>query len=635
MKTRRHHRSAATVGSIIQKGSGDLNGPNPAQFLAPLPAEIVMRIASYLSQRDCFTCTTVCSSWYTSAPRYMQNVWRHVSISSSNFPNRRSIWEQCVREYAKEIVLLYTSNYHNLVFRIQKLIDCQCQKVESLGMLALLKFEMSLTCAIELAVPYKISQKRIQALLSLSNRIGNQITQLTIRDRFVYTNILDAIQAFPNLVKLSYIGETDHWEVQSHLRPPMLPQLSSLTYLHVDSPIHMKLQLEPILQSSPNLQFLIYGKCKSLLVTEHPNPSIVTNLEDISLWCPKLIYLEACSRRELRYHRPKLLNYVKRKEAPTMGLRNLMISECNGYGPDEARKYLLQHASTLEFVGFEYITSSPSSSLAMNKLRAPQLRTLSLMRADYPFFDYHGQHSTEQLWNTIELPECPLLETLDISEALVKKSQLDLSVLKNLNKLKHLRLSRLKLKNDRINVFKNTTVIHGANITSITLNNVYSVNDEVLHVISSFPMLQKLTIAFPDDDYNCTNDALIRFSNQLIQTSIQELSISGLQSQYLPPLFLQAIGKMSTLHTVVVKCSVRNIYNDLTVDALDILKMLEYSTSLKTVDLSWLIVTGIDSNCSIAAFLEQNLRGYKVKVDKRRRFFEDLATTARIQLIRT
>ncbi|KAI8136672.1 hypothetical protein BJV82DRAFT_401287 [Fennellomyces sp. T-0311] len=576
MRTRRQ-RVEAAADSLVQDAINDFNGPNSTRFLGSLPVEITVKIGWYLNQLDCLKCMTVCRGWRISAPQYMQRTWKYVYMSYRDVSKSDMRWEHCVRNYGKNIVLSDTK-YDRLHFILRKLIDYHCPQIDS----------------VEMRIPDKISAARICMLLSLLKMIADGTPRLIFNDTNTNMNVLDAISAFPDLIQLSYIGITVNWRVNALTQQPVLPHLGRLTHLYLDFPVNMKLQLEPILRNSPNLQNLAYGVRKKESIYLRPPAHTLTNLEDVSSWCQRLTYLESSGGCLSANYRFTWLADIEENKSTHSGLRCFIACQSGGYGPQQVGPHLSRNASTLEFIGLEYI---PHEIPLMNQLCTPHLRVLVLHLLN--------QDDQPAVSGNIVLPVCPALEHLCLNGS--KANQLDLSALIKLKQLKHLELSHLSLRNHNHEKLK-TWVWQNSRISAITLDAVHSANDMLLDLIAHFSMLERLRIVFRNtNDYS--DNGLLQFVDQLGQTAIQDIDLDSIARA--PPPFLQAIGDLPTLQSFIVRGGGSSL-SHLQVDASAIVKMFEATTSLKRVHLERVVMTEFEEE--IATYLEHRIHGYNVNV---------------------
>ncbi|KAI8149898.1 hypothetical protein BJV82DRAFT_585147 [Fennellomyces sp. T-0311] len=578
MKTRRQRQAEDADDLLVQNVINDLNGLETTRFLDPLPVEIIVVIASHLDQRDCLACMAVCRSWYLTAPQYLQSVWKEVRITYNTFPICDPQWVRCVQHYTKSIVV-DDYEYNKQYFIMQKLIDCQLREINSL----------------EVLVPTGISVARRKTFLSSIKQLGGgNLTRLTFNDLYDDMGLYDTLCTYPNLVKFVSHGDTIPEKLETK-HQAILPQFIHLTHLYLDRPINMKLQLEPILKSSPNLQYLAYGKrCFGAIITINQNVFPANSLDDVFLWCPKLIWLEANGGSLPLYHRTVSQDLIRRSEGDFSGLRSFTTSENNGYTQKQVEPHLFHNAATLEFLANGY-TAGWSSFIG--QLHFPLLRMLLL----YSF------EKSSVPWDVV-VPECPILEHLELDGK--REGRLDLSVLKKLKQLKQLHLSGLTLSYNRSSL-KNL-MTHWSKISDINLYCVGPIDDILLEAITHLSTLEQLAITFPFEDRDYTDNGLLQFITQLSKTSIRSLHLC--KTAYLPGGFISAVGDLSALHTLDVETASFNI-RDLPVpevDASALLNLLE-TRCLKHVSLKTVNIIGSDNEFPYT-FFQKKLQGYNISI---------------------
>ena len=98
-----------------------------------LPLELLPTIFSYLSQQDCVNSMAVCRDWYSLVPQYSQGVWEYLRISQRNVYKINKRWEKSVGEHVKKVVFLHILDENQLYQLMQKLYDCNCTKLKSIG----------------------------------------------------------------------------------------------------------------------------------------------------------------------------------------------------------------------------------------------------------------------------------------------------------------------------------------------------------------------------------------------------------------------------------------------------------------------------------------------------------------------
>ncbi|KAI9245692.1 hypothetical protein BDA99DRAFT_285829 [Phascolomyces articulosus] len=99
-----------------------------------LPFDIVTKIFSGISQRDCLTCMTVCRSWYDQLPQYTQDtVWSKLFISSTTvLPQNNQRWKRCIGKHVKHIDFSSFDKEQELYLFLSQMYELGCDQMESL-----------------------------------------------------------------------------------------------------------------------------------------------------------------------------------------------------------------------------------------------------------------------------------------------------------------------------------------------------------------------------------------------------------------------------------------------------------------------------------------------------------------------
>ena len=97
-----------------------------------LPSDVIDIIFSFIDQRDCVTCLSVCREWYNQVPEHTRSSWATVTFSTSypsdDIPTRHRFLGNHVK--AIEFDEYSDAPLHALM---KKLIACGCKSVKSVG----------------------------------------------------------------------------------------------------------------------------------------------------------------------------------------------------------------------------------------------------------------------------------------------------------------------------------------------------------------------------------------------------------------------------------------------------------------------------------------------------------------------
>ena len=98
-------------------------------FLKKLSYDIISEIFLYLNQEDCLNCMATCREWYARIPQYTQANWEtlHLDQNGITQPEERNLGKHVKH------VLFYYMQADLLSKMMQKLLDCGCTEIESLG----------------------------------------------------------------------------------------------------------------------------------------------------------------------------------------------------------------------------------------------------------------------------------------------------------------------------------------------------------------------------------------------------------------------------------------------------------------------------------------------------------------------
>ncbi|KAG2225409.1 hypothetical protein INT45_010045 [Circinella minor] len=547
-----------------------------------LPFDIVVKIISYLDQPDCLACTKVCRGWYLTIPQYAQGPWSKLEIS----PNDKSVqdlltnkrWQQFLGGHVKHIVLQDFDNEQQLFQVIQKLIDLNCTETEHLG---------------EEKVGERGSNNDDD---SDSNDVHSTVNSSPIS-----------------------------------LTPIPLNHMTHLTQLYFETPLDIEHGLVPILQRSPQLEFLSVGS-----VDDDSNTISILDLKQLFIWCPKLIYLEINPKHLKEKYREtciqKLINdnysssSRNNKNASTVekekkrGLCYFLVCEKDGFGPKQIGPFLHQHADTLEFLALCDLSSQHqvhSWVPVFQTLRLPKLHTL----------DCDGTQYTDESIRSL-VSRAPRLEklTLDADHDI----HLNLAkLLKAALQLQFLRLGQLYLNyyddqddknNNNLSQQPSSPItqlyqqldLYGCQLCDIFFRYVISVNDEILDGIAQLSRLESLTIHFTIKNVY-TDAGLTGFLQKLGGTRIKTLKLLFIRELTIP--MLSALADLQFLEAFET-CG--KLFLSLTVDGPGLVKILETSTTLNSVHLQYLHLTNIDNHMygedenRAMSFLRKQLKGYKV-----------------------
>ena len=98
-------------------------------FLEKLSYDIISNIFLYLGQQDCLNCMATCREWYYRIPQFTQANWKTLQIDTNGISQRH---RQNLGKHVKRV--LFDDVPEDLLSKMmQKLLECGCDEIESLG----------------------------------------------------------------------------------------------------------------------------------------------------------------------------------------------------------------------------------------------------------------------------------------------------------------------------------------------------------------------------------------------------------------------------------------------------------------------------------------------------------------------
>ena len=98
-------------------------------FLKKLSYDIISNIFLYLDQQDCLNCMATCRDWYDHIPQYTEDNWETLQLNKNGVTQ---LQERNLGRHVKH-VLFYNVQADILSITMQRLLDCGCSEIESLG----------------------------------------------------------------------------------------------------------------------------------------------------------------------------------------------------------------------------------------------------------------------------------------------------------------------------------------------------------------------------------------------------------------------------------------------------------------------------------------------------------------------
>ncbi|KAI8144088.1 hypothetical protein BJV82DRAFT_667926 [Fennellomyces sp. T-0311] len=571
----------------IMDEAPEFNSEQLPGIFGPLPYDIVLKIISHLNQKDCLNCMAVCRSWYSFVPHCSHGVWGILSLKGDGPHGNNKRWIRCIGIHTRTVVLQRFRDEQDLFHALETLVDYGCTRIESLDFI---------DCTITTS----------HIFLSLLKQVAHYSTQLSFSNhpfpKLPFLHVLS--DACPRLDRFTFLQAHSNHKPSSmdvSILPPISPQCTNLTHLHIETVINKRLALLPILQKSPHLQFLSYGRVTGILMSRYNDPqqpsSIMTDLDQLFRWCPKLVYLEINARLYSMY-RDEWIRRIEASSTGQTGLRCFITSEAEDFGPVEIGPLLKRHAKTLEFLCLSVYSAQANWSPVFSELCAPKLKVLLCDGILY-----------EDAAMTALTSHATVLEELNLEAD--DDVHLNMpNLLKQFKRLKRLELGRMELDyydgvmapGAPARLFRHLAT-HNRHLYDIRLEGVKDINDEVLHAITELPSLKVLTIAFAtSNDYS--DGGLCEFSRLLTRTAIESLTL--LYVRALPRVVLTALGDLPHLTSFQATC---RIFHYLYVNSSALVQMLGKTRSLVSVALRGMQLT--DTDDEVMTFLEREVHHYR------------------------
>ncbi|KAI8147249.1 hypothetical protein BJV82DRAFT_598336 [Fennellomyces sp. T-0311] len=579
------------IGNVLTDQSRQHGG-----FMDALPLDILPLIFSYLSQRDCVRCMSVCRGWYSLVPLYSKRVWKKLIVSPAYIRRGdHARWEQCLGRHVKSITFNQFHDETELYRMMQKLIDCGCLHAEHVALA-------------------RCSTVTQTTFINMLRQFGSQLTHMSLRSHLSNISFLHVMNACPKLTHFMFWADllrTDHciYNKEPPVHGPLPLYFPTITFLYLDAIIDQQQRLEPILRMCPNLRCFIGARSNIMQLrgTGVSYNAIAVPLDSLFDWCPKVVYLESTC-----------FCYVPKKVGQIEAFRGhglKYFGVCDGYGRDQVLRHLLKNQHTLEHLAFRKYNpfhGNDDWSGVLQSLQLAQLRTLH--------FDDKIRFSASSL--VAVLNECPVLQELVVKStplmfdrAIIRplRRMLHLHTLKSqsiafddemttiamLERLPALETINLKAPSLELNFSKITQRLkhlkhlglvyvrlkydgepHESKLETIQLLNAPYITQQLLLAIASIPTLKRLHVNFYQRSHE-EEDVLYLFANKTQNNSIESLKLRGVRR--LSFAALSAFGDFSRLTELEMlePFDDQLITAPIQVDQLGLLQMLRKSTSLE------------------------------------------------------